>query len=185
MYGVVVLMALSTSAESPDFGKRGGCHGCSGSCSGTVVYTSCGGCSGSCHGGRHHREKGHKHSCHGCSGGCYGTVIYSCTGGVPAGCTGGAVHMHKADASVPGTTVTVMLPTAAQLVIDDYTVPTASDRHIYVANTLNAGETRTITFKAVINQETITRQVTITSGQDTTFDLVKGTAVAADRKSVV
>jgi hypothetical protein len=88
--------------------------------------------------------------------------------------------MHKADAgTTSGTTVTVMLPSAAQLVIDDYTVPTASDRHIYVANTLNAGETRTITFKAVINNETITRQVTITSGQDTTVDLAKGTAVAS------
>src|SRR5207253_2826660 len=29
MYGVVILMAMSSSAEAPDFGKRG-CHGCSG-----------------------------------------------------------------------------------------------------------------------------------------------------------
>ncbi len=204
MYGVVVLMALSTSAESPDFGKRG-CHGCSGSCSG-VVYS---GCSSSCHGG-HHREKHHKS--HGCQGSCHGTVIYGCTGGchsevihgctgghvapVIHGCTGGhpAIHgctggapaggammMPHAQFSQPGSpaTVTVVLPSAAQLVIDDYTVPTASDRHIYVANTLQAGESRTITFKATINQQPIVRQVTITGGQETTVNLATGDAVAS------
>src|SRR5436190_2492706 len=48
MYGVVVMMALSTGAETPDFGKRNSCHGCCGgysSCYGgySTSYGCCGG----------------------------------------------------------------------------------------------------------------------------------------------
>src|SRR3954454_7965797 len=43
MYGMVVMMALTSGAENPDFGKRNkGCHGCCGG-----GYVSCyGGCCG-------------------------------------------------------------------------------------------------------------------------------------------
>jgi uncharacterized protein (TIGR03000 family) len=105
MYSVVLMMALTGGAESTDFGRRGGCHGCNGGCTG-VVAASCSGCSchgsrgchgsygcnggSSCHGGRgglFHRNRGGCHGCSGyCNGGCYG-----CTGcsGISHGCCGG------------------------------------------------------------------------------------------------
>jgi uncharacterized protein (TIGR03000 family) len=102
MYSVVLMMALSGSADVPAFGHRGGC--CGGGCYGG--YASCSGgcygggygCSGSCHGGRAFRHRGH--GCHGCSGGgygccgsyggCYGGGCYGgCYGGGYGGCYGG------------------------------------------------------------------------------------------------
>lgn len=103
MYSVVLMMALSGSAEVPAWGHR---HSCDGGCYGGG-YSSCyggggscwggGSCSGSCYGGGHHRQHGHRHSCHGgdwgsCSGGCYG----GCHGGHGGwgGCHGGYGGCH-------------------------------------------------------------------------------------------
>lgn len=55
MYSMVLMAALTTGTDMPDFGRRGGCHGCWGGC-----YGGWGGCYG-CWGG-----------CYGCWGGCYG-----------------------------------------------------------------------------------------------------------------
>jgi len=97
MYSLVLMMALSGSAEAPAFGKGcNGCNGCNGcwasSCNGCGGY-SCNGCSGySCHGcngcrggflgGLFGKNKG----CHGCNG-CNGYSCHGCTG-----CCGGVVH---------------------------------------------------------------------------------------------
>ncbi len=177
MYGVVVLMALSGSAEAPDCGGRHSCNGCSGGCTG-YVSASCHGCSGGgCHGGG--RRHGHHGGCHGgCyGGGCHGAV-YSCTGGC-----GGVILMPRASAAPyqSGTTATVVvtLPSSGQIQIDEYTVPTSSDRHIYETVPLNAGESRTIVFKTVINQQTVTREITVTAGQKATVELTAPSAVAA------
>jgi uncharacterized protein (TIGR03000 family) len=77
MYGVVLLAAMTTSAQTPDLfhGRGHGCHGCFGGwgCRG------CYGCSG-CYGGS---------GCYGCSG-CYGGYGCSgCYGG--SGCHGWAI----------------------------------------------------------------------------------------------
>jgi uncharacterized protein (TIGR03000 family) len=68
MYSMVLMMALTGSGDVPDWGRRGGCHGCWGGCHG-------------CWGG-----------CHGCWGGCYGCWggCYGCWGGCWGGCYGGA-----------------------------------------------------------------------------------------------
>jgi uncharacterized protein (TIGR03000 family) len=84
MYSVVLMMALSGSADVPAFGHKGcsGCYGCSGYVS--VSY----GCEGCCGGGRHHHAR---HGCHGgysCCG-CTGSYGWSCHGGAYyGGCTG-------------------------------------------------------------------------------------------------
>jgi uncharacterized protein (TIGR03000 family) len=106
MYSVVLMMAMTGGAETPDFGRRGGCAGgCYGggySCGG--CYGGGWGCSGGgCHGGGHgggrlfggHGRRGH--GCHGggyvcaggygCAGGCFGGG-YGCMGG-GYGCMGG------------------------------------------------------------------------------------------------
>jgi uncharacterized protein (TIGR03000 family) len=104
MYSVMLLMALSGSAETPEFGRRG-CDGCAGyvvSCGG---YYDCGGCRG---GGLFSRLKGRRgchgcagwydcHGCagwHGCAGACHGAVYHHCAG--CAGACHGAVYYHCA-----------------------------------------------------------------------------------------
>jgi uncharacterized protein (TIGR03000 family) len=105
MYSLVLLMALSGSAEAPALGHHGCCsgysccggysYGCCGGysygCCGGYSYGCCGGysygCCGGCHGGHHH---GHHHSC--CGGysyGCCGGYSYGCCGGYSYGCCGG------------------------------------------------------------------------------------------------
>jgi uncharacterized protein (TIGR03000 family) len=93
MYSLVLMMALSGSADAPA-GLFGG-HGCNGGCSGYAC--SGGSCSGSsCHGGGHKLFGGHGcrgsscHGGHGCSGGCTGYVAAcGCCGGGGHGCNGG------------------------------------------------------------------------------------------------
>lgn len=104
MYSLVLMMALSGSADMP---AAHGCHGCCGGCYGCNGCTG-GGCHG-CHGGKHRRKHG-CHGCHGCCGGysCNGGCTgYSCNGGCTGySCTGGACYgscggMMAAPAPVP------------------------------------------------------------------------------------
>jgi uncharacterized protein (TIGR03000 family) len=71
MYSVVLMMAMSSSADMPAIGNRGG--GC-----------NCGGCFGGCNGGGCNGGGRRAHGCHG--GGCYGG---GCYGGGYGGCYGG------------------------------------------------------------------------------------------------
>jgi len=124
MYSVVLMAALTTGGETPDIGRRGGCHGCQGGCYGGRSHgrrgggcCGCGGGYGGCYGGGY--------SCGGGYGGCYGGGWscgggyggmscgggygggWSCGGGVVAGCWGGAAHAPAAGcwggAVAPGT----------------------------------------------------------------------------------
>jgi len=100
MYSVVLLMALSGSADTPSLGW--GCKGCCGyDCSGCCGCNGCSGCCGysSCHGccgGGHKMFGGHK-----CCGGCCGydcSGCCGCCGGHHKGCCGGGFKMfggHK------------------------------------------------------------------------------------------
>jgi uncharacterized protein (TIGR03000 family) len=91
MYSMVLMVALTGSADVPDFGRRGGCHGCSGGC-----YGGCyGGCRGGCYGG--------------CRGGCYGGCWGGCYGGGWGGCYGGCYGARAAWGGYgTGPTVVVM-----------------------------------------------------------------------------
>ena len=73
MYSVVVLMALTTGVDTPDFGRKGGCHGGRGG-----RHHSCCGCGGGYGGG-----------CGG--GGCGGGYGGGCGGGYGGGCGGGVI----------------------------------------------------------------------------------------------
>jgi len=109
MYGVVLLVAMSSGGETPDF-FRSGCHGCSGysgccgsscyggGCCGAVISSGCygGGCSGAvissgCHGCMGSSWSG----CHG-GGGCSGVIssgCHGCHGSSASGCHGGGGHV--------------------------------------------------------------------------------------------
>jgi uncharacterized protein (TIGR03000 family) len=82
MYSVVLMAALATAADTPNWHGRGGCHGCYGG-----GYSGCyGGCYGGGYGG-----------CYGGGGygGCYGGGGYGgCYGGGYTGCSGGAYNCH-------------------------------------------------------------------------------------------
>lgn len=84
MYSVVLMMALSGGAQTPEFGC-GGCYGCG--------WYGCGGCYGG-------RVVGY-----GC-GGCYGGVRvvggYGCCGGVRYGCCGGGPRVAPPPDLPPG-----------------------------------------------------------------------------------
>ncbi len=90
MYSVVLMAALTTGMDAPDFGRRGchGCHGCSGcySCGGCWggrgCCGGCYGCGGGCWGGGSSCGGGY-----GCGGGCWGGGS-SCGGGYGCGCGG-------------------------------------------------------------------------------------------------
>jgi uncharacterized protein (TIGR03000 family) len=79
MYSVVLMAAVLAGGESPDFGRRGGCHGCWGGCYGGCYGGGWGGCRGGCYGG----------GCCGGYGGCYGGGWGCCGGGYSYGCGGG------------------------------------------------------------------------------------------------
>jgi uncharacterized protein (TIGR03000 family) len=173
MYSVVVLMALSTSAEAPEFGRRGGCGGCGGYSSGCHGYSygGCGGYSSGCHGYSYGGCGGrHSGGCHGQHHSCHGSAVH-----YHSGCCGGTVTrgMPRADAGTPGyaAEIAVTLPAAGQIVIDDYTVPTVSNRHVYVTAPLGADETRQVTFRAEVmrdgKRQTVTKQIAVKAGQRT------------------
>jgi uncharacterized protein (TIGR03000 family) len=90
MYSVVMMMAMTSVADTPTFGRRG-CHGCYSSCHG--CYSSCHGCYSSCHGccggwsSCYGGCCGGWSSCHG-YGGCYGGYHGCCGGYYSSGCIG-------------------------------------------------------------------------------------------------
>jgi uncharacterized protein (TIGR03000 family) len=116
MYSVVLMMAMTTSVDTPDLGRHGcnggyagcnggygGCYG-GGGCHGGGLFGGGHGCHGGrlfggghgCHGGR---LFGGGHGCHGggygCNGGGYGCHGggYGCNGG-GYGCNGGGYGCH-------------------------------------------------------------------------------------------
>lgn len=119
MYTIVLAALLTTGNEVPDFGRRGGCHGCYGGCYGGCwggcyggcwggCYGGCwGGCYGGCYGGGCYGGcYGGCGGCYGCGGGCYGgTMIYSsggCTGMASGGGGGGGAGASRQGGSGGG-----------------------------------------------------------------------------------
>jgi len=186
---MVVLMALSTSVENPNFGKRNkGCHGCSGG------YSSCcggyySGYSSGCCGGGYYRGGcggGMTSAWYGGAGGGYYASEYG--GGYPAvmpyesayyppGSTLGAEEGTRTTGT-PGAaaaTVRIRMPAGSgRLTIDDYTVPSGGDNHIYVTLPISSNDTRKISFRTEImkdgKRETVTKQVTVKPGQRADVD---------------
>jgi len=99
MYTLVLAAFLTTGNEVPDWGRRGGCHGCWGGCHG--CWGGCYGCRGGCFGC--YGCWGGCFGCYGCWGGCFG--CYGCSGGCFGcyGCCGGCGGMVV----VPATTAPV------------------------------------------------------------------------------
>jgi uncharacterized protein (TIGR03000 family) len=86
MYSIVLMAAMTTGSEVPDFGRRrgGGCSGCYGG-----GYVGCSGCYGGWGGGYGCRGGGYRGCYGGGYGGCHGGGYGGCWGGGYGGCYGG------------------------------------------------------------------------------------------------
>ena len=75
------------------------------------------------------------------------------------------------------------MPADARFTFDNYTSPAKSDTHIIVSGPLGAQESKTYTLKAEVVRngqvQTIEKQVTVRSGEQTQVTLSLPTTVAA------
>jgi uncharacterized protein (TIGR03000 family) len=188
MYSMVVLMALTGSAETPDFGRRNSCS-CSSSCSsscrggglfGRRSHGCCGSYGGGCYGGGYGCSGG-GYGCsgggYGCSGGgygCSGGGYYGCSGCAMPGCYGGTVMppagptpmpkpAPKKKTSLDGlapATIVVSLPGDASLTFDSYKTSSTSGRRVFTSPALTPGKIYSYTLKAQIMRDS--KPVTVT-----------------------
>ncbi len=164
MYSVVLLMAMTSSAEMPACHRGGRCGGGrhhSGCYSGGCHRGHCGG-GGYCYGG-------------GCAGG-------ACAGGVCYGVTPtGAATYALADAPA---TIVVTLPEDAKLSIDDNPTTSTSGSRVFVSPSLPAGQEYHYTLKAEVMRNgkpvTVVEKIAVRAGEETRVELREpATGVAA------
>jgi len=202
MYSVVLLMALSGSAETPAayrcngcdcggcYGCRGGggrrfgcrgctgcdCGGCSGCRGGFFRRSGCRGCNGgySCNGG---------YGCYGCSG-CYGPAAAPVTPVKPAERMPAPKQREEARSAAPATIV-VSLPADATLRVDDYTTVSKSASRVFVSPTLDAGKEYYYTLTGEIQRDgkpvVATKQISIRAGEETRVVLEFPVAAVASK----
>jgi uncharacterized protein (TIGR03000 family) len=193
MYTVVLMAALGTSVDMPDFGRRRGCHGCSGCCGG---YAGCcgGGYGGCCGGG----------GCYG--GGCCGGTPYAAPysgGSYPGGYYGPAREQVPAGSmppkgtappkpkpsgdieeenTVPGqawgpapATIVVTLPADARLSFDGTPTQATSTRRVFNSPPLQPGQDYHYILTAQIVRDgrplSVNQRVDVRSGQTANVSL--------------
>lgn len=205
MYSVVLMMALTSGAETPAFGGRG-CHG-GGGCHGGYAGCYGGGHGGhGCHGGG--RLFGRRHGGHGCCGydyGCHGGygcqggyASYGCSGGYGCwggsmgyGCQGGAIIHQGGGMGGPekvgdpkkGTmilptsaTLMVNLPADAKLMIDNNPTVSTSNVRRFSSPALEIGKEYVYNLKAEIVRD----GQTVTTSKDVTVRAGQETQVTLD-----
>jgi uncharacterized protein (TIGR03000 family) len=194
MYSVVLMMALTGSAETTEFGGSR-CCGCSG------VAVSC--CAKTCGGGGHRIH-------HRCSGACSGAAVCSgasaCSGGLfhrharCCGCTGAPVCPPACCGTAPApapapapkatietrrvapATIVVMVPADARLTVDGNATTSATARRVLVTPALEVGSdyVYNLTASVVVDGETVTQTqlVTVRGGRtnEVSFDFASTVA---------
>ena len=132
MYSLVLMAALTTGGDVPDWGRHGGCYGCWGGCYG--CRGGCWGCRGGCWGGWG--------GCYGCWG---GYSSWGCWGGCYGGCFGGCYGGYVSGGWGGGWGGYVYAPTMAT-----YSTP------VLAANTLPGTTTNPVTTSMYYNPSTAT-----------------------------
>jgi uncharacterized protein (TIGR03000 family) len=197
MYSVVMMIALSGGAQTPDWGWRWGCGGC---CGGWTCSGCCGGCWGGWRGGCcgfFHRF--HHWRCCGCCGGvvtCAGCV--GCAGVMPGGVMPSAspgtpsktfapevssqngetphvfVNYQPRETSRPAT-VLVNLPADAKLTFNGWTSNNNSTTRRFRTPALEPGEEFAYTIRAelVRDGQTVVQnhRVVVRAGQETRVNI--------------
>jgi uncharacterized protein (TIGR03000 family) len=158
MYSVVLMMAMTTSVDTPDCGFRGGCHG--------GGY----GCMGYARGG---------HGCYGGGYGCYG----GCYGGY--GCQGGVYMMPKVppkpeevkkppkpdEAMAPAPArIIVSLPADAKLTFDGAPTTATSTERVFISPDLDPNREFRYTLRAEVMRDgrpiSVEQTVPVRAGQE-------------------
>jgi len=207
MYSIVVMAALTTSGEAPDFGRRGGCSGCSGG------GYACSGCYGGCYGGGRHGRGGCSGcygggygGCYGGYGGCsggYGGGYGGCSGGYGGGYGGGCYGMVGYGGSMPTSTgymaqaaptaseanratIVVNLPADATLTFNGTPTRSTSERRVFTTPPLEPGHNYTYTLTARVTRDgqttTTTREVAVQPGRSMEVTLEIPTVTASARR---
>ena len=203
MYSIVMMAALTGSADLPAFGHRGGCCGCNGG-----GYSCCG-----CGGGGHrfgHRRGGcgccGNYSC-GCCGnnyscGCCGNTACCTTGGESGGQADENEGDHerqpmpkkqpekigkpkdgkKATRGPAPATVIVSLPADAKLTFDGTVTKSTSATRVFTSPALQVGEVYYYNLKAEVVQDgktiTLAKTVAVRAGNETSVSLFPETSLA-------
>ncbi len=162
-------------------------------------HGGCGGCGGGGHCGGHHHHGcgGCGESCGGCGGGYSGCGgcgssyggCGSCGGGYcDAGCAGGYCYVDggagytaiaAAPADTQAATLVVSLPAEAKLTVDDYATASTSGERTFTTPALKVGQEYHYTLTAVLNGQTVTKEVTVRGGETTRVNLDLPVSVAA------
>jgi uncharacterized protein (TIGR03000 family) len=207
MYSIVLMAALTGSADVPAFGHRGG--GCCGCC-GNYSCGCCGNYGCGCGGGGG-RRGGHRHGggC-GCCGyayscGCCGNN-YCCGSSCGSGCCdsgymeGGAAPSHampsgkepekigkpkapkKETRGPAAATIIVSLPADAKLIVDDTVTTSTSASRVLTTPELELGQDYHYNLKAevVLDGKTVTmaKRVAVRAGEQTSVSLFPETSLA-------
>jgi len=193
MYSLVLLMAMTGSSETPDFGRWGcGCNAyCGGySCCGGYSYSHCG-CYGWYRGG---------------CGGCWGSYSSGCWGGYHGGWCGCYTPVYTCgcyssvivappmapDQSMPKkvsaneagpATIVVTLPSDAKLIVDDHMTTSMNAERRFTTPNLDPGKEYSYTFKAQIVRDGQTLQahqkVPVRAGEEIRVSIDPGTFTVA------
>jgi uncharacterized protein (TIGR03000 family) len=202
MYTVVLMMALTSSGETPDCHRRHSCHGGGyGACYGGGYGGCYGGGYGGCYGGGYG----------GCYGGGYGGVYYGgCYGGMyygggSGGWFGGGERRPGEPLKMPSdkkpedkkpdevgkpigsagarARIIVSMPADSRFTIDDYTSPARSETHVIVSGPLADDQTRTYALKAEVFRDgrwqAMEERVTVRGGEEKRVTLTLPTGVVA------
>jgi len=171
MYSVVLMMAVTTGAETPDCFRSRGCHGGQG-------YSGC-----------HGRNWG---GCHGSYGGCYGGYSpYGCHG-----CTGTMVApkkepikempkpKDKEEAMGPApATIFVSLPAEANLTVDGVATRSTSSERVFQSPVLPPNRDFHYTLRVEMTRDGkpvfIEKQVPVRAGQESRVEFNMAEAVAS------
>jgi uncharacterized protein (TIGR03000 family) len=207
MYSVVLMAALTTGVDLPDFGCRGGCyggrrHGCCGCYGGGWGYGCCGcygggwgyGCMG-CYGGW-----GMGYGCMGCYGGGWGYGCMGCYGGYGYG--GGVIiqgapqqprgekapkpQEKREEGMAPApATIVVELPADAKLLIDNEATTSTGASRVFQSPILEPGKEYQYTLRAEVVRAgkpiKAEKVVTVKAGQTTPVTLTLPTLGVAQR----
>jgi uncharacterized protein (TIGR03000 family) len=192
MYSVVLMMALTGSADVPAFGHHNGCHGCYGG--GHHLFHRRHGCSGGgCYGGCSGYWGGYASGCCGCYGG-GGVVIHEGAVKSKEGDKGdgkrekvgkpgdkdkgGDKKKDKGDEEtlLPApATILVSLPAEAKLTVDGAATQSTSSTRTFASPALEPGRDYYYTLKAEIVRDgqtvSTSRRVAVRAGEQTRVTL--------------
>jgi uncharacterized protein (TIGR03000 family) len=200
MYSIVLMAAMTTGGEVPDFGRRGGgCCGCYGG-----GYGRYGGGYG-CYGGGYGRGYG----CYGGGGyGCWGGYggyggyrggyggyggyagspyapnMFGVSYGPPVGYTVQAPPTTTAPPGVAPATFVVNLPADAKLTVEGRPTTSTSSRRVFVSPPLRPGQTYSYSLDAQVTRDgqtqTVHRDLPVRAGQrsEITLDFPATTTTA-------